>query len=185
MDSFFHSLRAGHWGTEKSADPLSKDEEIQLWTLVGVMGIDTPLALFRAFFYNGKKMCWRRGEEHRNLKLCQLKRTGKGYIYTKNASKNRAGGLSQLRLENKMVPVMAHPEAGRYCHCELLDIYISKLPSKIKEMDIFYARPLNQWPDDEPAPWFAPVPVGRNEWSKVSSDTCREAQIDGHKASQP
>ena len=57
MDSFFHSLRAGHWGTEKSADPFSKDEEIQLWTLVGVMGIDTPLALFRAFFYNGKKMC--------------------------------------------------------------------------------------------------------------------------------
>ena len=86
---------------------------------------------------------------------------------------------------------MAHPEAGRYCHCELLDIYISRLPSRIKDMDIFYALPLNQRPDDESAPWFAPVPgglhphlalpgltVGRN---KLSKDMCCEAQIDGHK----
>ena len=166
---------------KRTADPFSKDEEIQLWTL-GVMGIDTPLALFRAvFFYNGKLFCLRGGEEHRNLKLSQLKRTGEGYIYTENASKNRAGGLSQLRLENKMVPVMAHPEAGRYCHCELLDIYISKLPSRIKEMDIFCARPLNQRQDDESAPWFAPVPVGRNIISKVVSHMCHEAQIDNHK----
>ena len=182
MDSIFRSLREQGIGAQKkAADPFSKNEEIQLWTL-GVMGIDTPLTLFRAvFFYNGKNFCLRGGEEHRNLKLSQLKRTGEGYIYTENASKNRAGGLSQLRLENKIVPVMAHPEVGRYCHCELLDIYISKLPSKIKEMDIFYARPLNQRPDDESAPWFAPVPVGRNKLSKVVSDMCHEAQIDGHK----
>ena len=80
-----------------------------------------------------------------------------------------------------MVPVMVHPEAGRYCHCELLDIYISKLPSRIKEMNIFYARPLNQRQDDESAPWFAPVPVGRNIISKVVSHMCHEAQIDSHK----
>ena len=79
---------------KRTADPFSKDEEIQLWTL-GVMGIDTPLALFRAvFFYNGKLFCLRGGEEHRNLKLSQLKRTGEGYIYTENASKNSLRALS-------------------------------------------------------------------------------------------
>ena len=52
------------------------------------------------FFYNGKNFCLRGGEEHRSLKLSQFTKTQNGYIvYTKNVSKNRQGGISQVRLK--------------------------------------------------------------------------------------
>lgn len=91
-----------------------------------------------------KNFCLRGGEEHRNLKLSQLKRTQKGYIYTENASKNRQGGISQLKLKNKSVEILENCDAGDRCHCALLDLYIGKLPAEAKSMDLFYARPLER-----------------------------------------
>ena len=38
----------------------------------------------------------------------------------------------------------AVPEAGERCHCHLLDVYIRRLPKKVIEADLFYARPLTQ-----------------------------------------
>ena len=65
----------------------------------------TPLEhFFKLFFYNGKKFLLQGGEEHRGLKFSQLKRTSNAYIYTENGSKNRSGGLGQMRVENKVVP---------------------------------------------------------------------------------
>ena len=43
------------------------------------------------------------------------------YIYT-NSSKDRGGGLGQLNLEHKRVPVYASPSAGVRCHVGLLDM---------------------------------------------------------------
>ena len=78
-------------GAEKhSAEPFTKGDENKLWKL-GIMGAQSPTSLRAVFFYNGKNFCLRGGEEHRNVKLSQLKRTQKGYIYTENASKNRQG----------------------------------------------------------------------------------------------
>ena len=53
----------------------------------------------RFFFLNGKTFCLRGGEEHRNLKLSQVKRhtDPDRYVYTENSSKNRAGGVSWTR----------------------------------------------------------------------------------------
>ena len=96
-------------------------------------------------------------------------------IYTENASKNRSGCLTQLNLENKIVKIIAHPEAGEYCHCYLLD---SKLPSKAKEMDIFYVRTL--MPKDKSSPWFSHVAVGKNKLASVITEMCRAAGIKGH-----
>ena len=64
------------------------------------------------FFLNGKNFCLRRGAEHRDLKISQLKRsvvklTGKHavrYTYTEHVSKNRAGGLKQIKQANKTAP---------------------------------------------------------------------------------
>ena len=76
------------------------------------LGTSTPLALLRSvFYYNGKVFCFRGGDEHRQLKFSQLKRVSKGYIYTENGSKNRSGGVAQMKIENKVVPSYASTNA--------------------------------------------------------------------------
>ena len=43
------------------------------------------------------------------------------------------------------------------------DLYIiNKLPSKAKEMDLFYCKPLPTLPKNPDAPWFVAIPVGKN-----------------------
>ena len=142
MDSVFRQLRIQGVGAEKkAAKPFSKEEEQQLWSS-GALGLQDPLSLQHAvFYYNGKNFCLRGGNEHRYLKLSQLKREVNGYRYTENSSKNRAGGLSQLKLENKSVFIAAVPEAGERCHCHLLDVYISRLPKKAIEADFILCTP--------------------------------------------
>ena len=50
------------------------------------------------------------------------------YVYIENGSKNRQGGINDIRVENKNVPVIANPDAGNRCHVYLLDLYLSKVP---------------------------------------------------------
>ena len=45
---------------------------------------------------------------------------------------------------------------------------MSKLPKKAIDEDIFYMRPLNEVPKDEDdAPWYIPVPIGRHKLQKI------------------
>ena len=179
MDSVYRKLRSNGVGAEKqSAEPFTKEEENKLWEQ-GIMGNGSPEALLRAvFFYNGKNFCLRGGEEHRNLRLSQLKRTQNGYIYTENASKNRQGGLGQLHLKNKSVEIYANRDAGDRCHCALLDRHISKLPKEAKSKDLFYVRPLEQAKVCDKS-WYYNAPVGRNKLSKMVSEMCKLANIPG------
>ena len=128
-----------------------------------------------SIIYNGKSFCLQGGEEHGSLKLSQLKRTDTGYTYTENASKNRAGGL---RFESKVVGIVANDEAGEHCHCYLVDLYISRLPEKVKSQDLFYVRPM-----DTPTlqNWYTSVPIGRNSLAKMIPEMSKEAGIDGNK----
>ena len=88
-----------------------------------------------------------RRAEHRELKLSQLTNdfTSDGllhFTYTKNRSKNRCGGFNQLNIENKVVEQFQDLRAGDHCHTYLLHLYLSKVPDKAIEQDIFYVRPL-------------------------------------------
>ena len=172
MDSLYRKLRSEGVGAEKhSAEPFTIDDENKLWSL-GVVGTNTPVSLLRAvFYYNGKNFCLR-GEEHRNLKLSQFRRTEKGYTYTENSSKNREGGISQLKLKNKCVEIVENKEAGDRCHCKLLDAYINKLPEEAKAKDLFYVQPLDDMKPDSPKPWYYCAPIGRNKLSKMVSEMC-------------
>ena len=69
-------------------------------------------------------------------------------IYKENASKNRQGGIAQMRLEHKSVTIVANPVVGERCHVFLLDTYISKMPPAAVEKDIFYCKPLSNVPTD-------------------------------------
>ena len=141
----FRSLREEGIGAEvRHASLISKVEENLLWDK-GVLGIHCPLQLLRAVFYlNGKVFCLRGGKEHRNLKISQLVRHHgpDHYTYTENESKNRSGGLKQMKVENKVVPVYACSQAGVRCHVKLLDLYLSKLPDGARQKDIFIADQL-------------------------------------------
>ena len=63
---------------------------------------NSPKALFQeVFFLNGRNFCLRGGDEHRRLKLSQIKRYSAPhipdrYVYTENSSKNRSGGMAQM-----------------------------------------------------------------------------------------
>ena len=178
MDTIYRALRAQGVGAEKqSAEPFSKEEENLLWTS-GVFRTDDPVALQHAvFIYNGKGFCLRGGSEHRSLALSQLKRVEDGYVCIENSSKNRAGGIAQLKLKNKTVKIVANSDAGERCHDYLLDKYISHLPDKAKEEDLFYVRPLDKVRD---AIWYSGVPIGRNKLSRMVQDMCNKAGIKGH-----
>ncbi len=137
-------------------------------------------SLLRAvFFNNGKTFCLRGGEEHRNLRLSQFKRTENGYSYTENASKNRSGGLAQLRIKNKTVEIFANAEAGDRCHCRLLDLYINKLPIEATEKDLFYVRPVETVRNE--STWYYSIPIGRNKLSQMVHEICKIGNISGHK----
>lgn len=96
LDNVFRDLRSdGIGSSSKAAEVFTREEENELWSK-GILGVNTPKALLRAvFFLNGKNFCLRGGEEHRSLKISQLKRefNPNRYVYTENLSKNRSGGL--------------------------------------------------------------------------------------------
>ena len=179
MDTHFRALRQQGVGAKVNhAKIITSEEECLMWER-GVMGTTSPLALLRAvFYYNGKKFLLRGGAEHRGLKFSQLQRTSNAYIYTENGSKNRSGGLAQLRVENKVVPSYAVHEAGERCHVALLDLYFSKVPSEALQKDNFYLRPLQKKPEDPNAPWFMSMQVGVNTINQMLSKMCEQAGLE-------
>ena len=121
----------------------------------------------------------RGGQEHRDLRISQFTRLTHPdcYTYTENYSTNRAGGLAQLRIEHKKVPIYMNAEAGDRCHVKLLDFNLSKLPSTAKERDIFYWLPLTEAPSDPKKPWFTSSPCGKNTLSKMVKEMLQEAGV--------
>ena len=82
-------------------------------------------------------------------------------------------------LNSKSVLVYVCPEAGR-CPVYLLDLYISKLPLKAAENDIFYARLLESVPTDPSAPWYSATPVGKHTLNDKVKKMCMAAGIQGN-----
>ena len=151
------------------------DDENKLWSL-GVMGTNSPVSLLRAvFYYNGKNFCLRGGEEHQNLKLFQF-RTEKDYIYTENSSKNRQGGISQLKLKNKCVEIVE----TRKLETAATASYWMRISKEAKTKDLFYVRPLEEVKPDSTKPWYYCAPIGCNKLSKMVSEMCKLPSIPGH-----
>ena len=121
LDNVFRELCLQGVGSEtKEAQPFTKAEEESLWE----SGVTNAKGLLRAFFFPKRKdFLFTRGEEHQQLKLSQLKTFTYllRYVYTENLSKNRSGGLAQMRVKNKVVLIVAVPEAGTRCHVYVLD----------------------------------------------------------------
>ena len=184
LDALFHQLHSDGVGVQtKHTEILTKEDEEKLWSS-GVMGVTTPRSLQNAaFFIVGKMFSLRGGVEHRKLKLSQLKRNcdPDHYVYYENVSKTNSGSFRKLRIKGKVVPVYACPEVGERCPVFILDTYLSKLPPKAHECDLFYLRPLSEAPTDASAPWYAAVPVGKDTLQSKLNNMCKQAGIGGNK----
>ena len=182
LDNFFCKLREDGIGAESKHTPsISTEEENSLWDKQ-ILNTCTPRGLLNAvFYYNGKNFVLHGGQEHRDLKLSMLTRLKDPdrYVYVENSSKNRGGGLGQLRLEHKKVPVYSCPSAGERCHVRLLDMCISHLPPAAKEQDIFYCQPLSNFA--ETGVWYCGRPCGKNTQSKMVPEMFKEAGIEERK----
>ena len=185
LDAYYRKLHKNGIGcATKKTELLTREDEEKLWQ-TGVLNPDTPQGLLKCvFFLNGRNFCLRGGAEHRDLKLSQLKRevvqvngTAKVcYTYIEYVSKNRSGGLKQLKMENKIVRQYESERIDR-CHVLLLDKYIQHLPSEAKKKDVFYMKPKSATPEDPNAPWYYSVPIGRNVLATMMKKMGEEAGL--------
>ena len=183
-ESVFRQLREKGVGADPKETPsISKVEENVLWER-GILGTSTPLMLQRAvFFAVGKVFHLRGGAEQRQLKISQLIRKSNPdrYVYVETGSKNITGGLKQLNVKNKVVPVHASPADGERCVVFLLDSYLKKLPPIAFEKAILYWQPKNRVPDDPESPWYNCQPVGKHKLEGMVSAMFEEAGGQEHK----
>ena len=103
-------------------------------------------------------------------------------IYIEKLVQDKQGGLKQLRMEHKVVTIVSNEAVGNRCSVFLLDRYISKLPDKAKEMDLFYCRPSPTVPKKPEDSWYIAVPIGKNTLSNMVKDIFAEAGIEGKKS---
>lgn len=176
LDCVSVSLRKKGVGTEVNHSAvMSIEDENAIWDK-GVAGDSSPWPLLRASFLTvGLHFSLRGGQEHRDLKVSQLRRVPASgyddntyYVYIENGSKNYQGRFSETGQQNKVVKAFAQPQSKR-CPVKILDKYIAKLPPGCKT---FYMQPLASCPVDPEKPWFKNVPVGvnplRNMMPKIS-----------------
>ena len=166
VNNLLKSLREfGVGSTSSHTEEISTEEE-SLLRSSGVLNTTMPKGLLRAVFYVcGKCFCLRGGQEHRDLAPSQFERLRDPYcyVYRENTLNNKQGGLRQLKLEHKVIKIVANPAVKEKCPVYIFDLYLSKLPDKAKESDTFYCRPLPCIPAiNSTEPWFSAVPVGRN-----------------------
>ena len=67
------------------------------------------------------------------------------------------------------------------CPVHLLDLYISKLPNKAVENDIFYACLLESVPIIPSAPWYTATSVGKHTLNDKVKKMCLTAGVQGNK----
>ena len=106
LDARMKELLGKGLGTRaKKADALSEEDEEILWCS-GIFGQSSATSLqYTVFFYSCKMFGLRGRDEHRNLKCSQFElgkdKKGQFIRFIGRNNKNYAGGLAQLRVENK------------------------------------------------------------------------------------
>ncbi|CAC5377313.1 unnamed protein product [Mytilus coruscus] len=127
----------------KQADPITKEDEEQIWNS-GVFGCDNSVALQNTvFFYNCKLFGMRGYDEHRNLECEQFSIGFDGsksrFIhFTGRTSKTFSGGLNQLHVKSKDIKHFCPKTKDGFCIAEYYEKYLAALGNR----GPFYRRPL-------------------------------------------
>ena len=86
-----------------------------------------------------------------------------------------------MRVNHKVVPTLAVPQAGTKCHVFVLDMYVQNLPEEAIIHDNFYVQPCRSFQDDTQSTWFTALPMGKNSLGKMVKSICSDAGISGQK----
>ena len=182
-DTVYRDLRSQ--GAEVRHAPIITPHEDKSW-VAEVFNINNPKALQRAvFYYIGKVFCIRGGQKQRTLELSNFKWSAKpgcdphSVMYIEHGSKNRPGGLRDMRVENKEITCHPCPEEIPKCLVFLLNKYLAKLPKYAFQQDILYLRPKASTPADDQLPWYEEAAVGKNTLSVMVKEMCAEPGIGG------
>ena len=175
LDSRMKEMKIAGTGTKKtSADPLTVDDEEQLWS-TGTIGFHSAKALsYAVFFYNCKVFGFRAMNEHVSLLAEQYEmgadKDGEFITFNGRVSKNVQGGLQQRKVEVKTIKQYAQPLNLR-CVVKLFREYLSCIPSTGR----FYRKPLASTELGDVR--YGVHPVGINTLSKYLQSMCKEAKI--------
>jgi len=185
LDAEMKRLQKKGLGSKKrQAEPLSIEEEEQLWAK-GLLGSTNPQALVDTMlFMNGLYFALRSGDEHRQLRFnpCQIQlveRTGQqSYLqYTEDISKNRPGGLKGWKMKPKVVMHHANETNTERCFVHLFKLYNSLCPPE-RPKGAFYLQPLSK---PKPNCWFSTKPIGHNTLDGTVARLCKKADIPGYR----
>lgn len=108
-----------------------------------------------------------------------LKLAGRSLFATHipNMSKNRSGGIKQLRENNKEVHQYESTDMER-CHVLILGKYFSKMPAEARKGDVFYLKPKVKRPTDPMEPWYQNVPLGKNTLATMMRKMAEKGHLD-------
>ena len=116
------------------ADPITTEDEEQLWDS-GTLNMDTAQGLsYAVFFYNCKLFGFRGGDEHRNLEVNQYEVItdqdgNQKLVFYGRSAKNLQGGLKQRKIEAKAIEQHGDPSNPR-CVVKLFEKYLSSVPKE-------------------------------------------------------
>ena len=99
------------------------------------------------------------------------------YTYTEYVSKNRSGGLKQLRENNKVVHQYESTDVDR-CHVLILDKYFQKMPQDARTGQVFYLKPKNKKPANVTDPWYLNVPLGKNTLASMMKRIAEKGNLE-------
>ena len=166
----------------KQAEPLTVDEENQLWEQ-GLLGDRTPQTLLDTMlFLCGMSFALRSGQEHRSLQVTQFQLvepvdgTRPYLVYSENCSKNNTGGLSDRKVKPKRVMHHANKANPERCLVQLYKKYLEHRPDTAETA--FYLAPLKKPKGNV---WYSKAPVGHNTLGKTVARVCLAGGIKGYK----
>ena len=180
LDSKMAELQHQGVGTvKKQSDPVSVEDEEQLWAS-GAISLITARGLSHAvYYYNNICFGLRANDEHRSLEPSQYKfkeETNNGKVVEKlvfqgRLSKACQGGLKQQKVKPKKVEVFARPDDPK-CPVTLFRKYLSCIPAD----GPFYKQPHPSKGRKEIA--FTKSNVGENTLGGYMKRMFAEANID-------
>lgn len=127
----------------KKSDPVTKEDEHQLWAS-GVFNMHTADGLSKAvFFYNGKAFGFRGYQEHLDCQAEQFEigydfQNGRKYVkFIQRVRKNAQGGLKHKRINTE--PIVHYDQVENPVSiCKIYEKYLDLIPRK----GPFYRKPL-------------------------------------------
>ena len=161
----------------RSAQPLTPEQEDELWRK-GIFGIHTAEALLNTvFWYNCKCFRLRGGDEHRQLTTEQYSiehdDVGRHLRFVGRTCKNVQGGLRQRNIKVKDLKIYANPVLKDRCVVDIFSTYLSLVPRS----GPFYRRAIK---GSAAPPKFSQQVVGKHTLQTIVKRFCAQAGFVGN-----